>query len=94
MANALTFTKTPRIYITKADFRNREWRSKNGQYKIVHSVCLLGPRTGDQAMTPLWYAMKVRVGCEDGKCFDIISRHRVRNAAVKACEADSRRRVR
>lgn len=87
----LTFTKHPRVFTTTADFRHREWKSKCGQYKIVHSVCLLGPRQGPEAITPVWYAMKVRPGCADGKCWDVVSRHRVRSAAVKACETDKRR---
>lgn len=87
----LTFTKHPRVYVTRSDFRHREWRSKDGRYKIIHSVCLLGPREGPESLTPMWYAMKMRPGCDDGTCFDIIGRHRVRNAAVKTCERDARR---
>ena len=93
MTAAITFSTRPRVETTKYDFRHRVWRSRCGRYKIVHSVCLLGPREGPEALPPVWYAMKARPGCVDGKCFDIVSKHRVRNAAVRACEVDSKRRI-
>jgi hypothetical protein len=72
-----------------ATHRRRTWESWCGWYRIVHSRCLYGPRKGRQSIADVWYATKLAV--ESGNvCWEVISRHRQRGPAVRACEKDAR----
>ncbi len=70
--------------------RRRTWESLCGWFRVVHSRCLYGPRKGRQAIPDVWYAMKLVVG-SDSTCWEVISRHRQRGPAVRACEKDAKK---
>lgn len=68
--------------------RRRIWESWCGWYRVVHSRCLYGPRKGRQAIPDVYYATKLVV--VPGKtCWDVLSRHRARGPAIRACERDA-----
>ena len=69
--------------------RRRLWESWCGRYRVVHSRCLYGPRKGKQAIPDVWYATKLVV-VSDNTCWEVISRHRQRGPAVRACEKDAK----
>ena len=70
--------------------RRRTWESHCGRYRVVHSRCLYGPRKGPQAMPDVWYAMKPIV-VSGNVCWEVISQHRKRGPAVRACEKDAQK---
>ena len=89
-ALGLAWKKRARV-VVGATHRRRTWESRCGWYRIVHSRCLYGPRKGRQAIADVWYATKLVV--ESGSaCWEVISRHRQRGPAARACEKDARAR--
>lgn len=66
---------------TKDGFRRRIWRSRCGQFKVVESTCLLGPRRGEQAVP-----VKIRAIRLDEFGDDIISEHKIVRCAQEQCE--------
>ena len=64
----------------------RIWVSSCGRFRVVHSHCLFGPRTGRQAVPDVFHA-EVR----DDFGWSIISKHRERDRAVGACRRHARR---
>ena len=86
-ASGLVWKKRATVSVS-ATHRRRTWESRCGWYRIVHSRCLFGPRKGRQAIADVWYATKLVV--ESGSaCWEVISRHRQRGPAVRACEKDA-----
>ena len=74
--------------VTGATHRRRVWESWCGWYRVVHSRCLYGPRKGRQAIPDVFYATKLVV--VSGKtCWEVISEHRKRGPAARACEKDT-----
>jgi len=59
----------------------RIWRSKCGRYRVTES------------RVP-YYAIRYDAQHLDGGCWDVISSHRVRHAAVKACQKHARKAAR
>jgi len=70
--------------------RRRIRESRCGWYRVVHSSCLYGPRKGRQAIPDVFYAMKLVV-VSRRICWEVISEHRKRGPAFKACEKDAKR---
>jgi ribosomal protein L32 len=85
-ASGLAWRKRATV-VVGATHRRRTWESRCGWYRIVHSCCLYGPRKGRQAIPDAWYATKLVVE-SGGVCWEVISRHRQRGPAVRACEKD------
>ncbi len=69
--------------------RRRIWETRCGWYRVVHSRCLYGPRKGRQAISDVYYATKLVVVSER-TCWEVISQHRERSPAVRACEKDAK----
>ncbi len=65
--------------------KRRIWRSKCCRYRVVHSHCEYGDK---DSLADVWYAM---VFDAMNHMWDIISRHRKRQPAFKACETHARR---
>jgi hypothetical protein len=59
-------------------FRRRVWSTPDGPYRVVESRCLYG---GQDRYGTVYYSLVLR-----GNGWDIISRHRKRVRALKACE--------
>lgn len=78
------------VVVTGPTHRRRIWESRCGWYRVVHSRCLYGPRRGKQAIPDVFYAMKLVV-TSGRTCWEVISRHRQRGTAVRACEKDARK---
>jgi hypothetical protein len=70
--------------------RRRIWDSRCGFYRVVHSRCLYGPRKGRQALPDVWYAMKLTV-MSGRTSWEIISQHRRRGPAARACENNAKK---
>lgn len=83
----LVWKKRARV-VTGATHRRRIWESWCGWYRVVHSRCLYGPRKGRQAISDVFYAMKLVV-VSQRICWEVISEHRKRGPAARACEKDA-----
>ncbi len=70
--------------------RRRIWESRCGWYRVVHSRCLYGPRKGRQAIPDTCYATKLVV-VSGRTCWEVISQHRERGPAIRACERDAKK---
>jgi hypothetical protein len=88
-AGGLPWRKRARV-VTGVTHRRRIWESQCGWYRVVHSHCLYGPRKGRQAIPDVCYAMKLVV-VSGRTCWEVISQHRERGPAVRACEKDAKK---
>ena len=70
--------------------RRRVRESRCGWYRVVYSRCLYGPRKGRQAIPDVFYAMKLVVVSRT-ICWEVISEHRKRGPAFRACEKDAKK---
>jgi len=76
----IEFVKRPRRQTTLVSHR-RIWLSLCGLYRVVESRCRYGPRKGPQAIPIVWYAER-----KNQWGWEIISHHRKRGPAEKACQ--------
>jgi hypothetical protein len=88
-AGGLLWKKRAKIVVGPTH-RRRIWESGCGRYRVVHSRCLYGPRKGRQAIPDVWYAMKLAT-VSGRTCWEVISQHRGRGPAVRACEKDAKK---
>lgn len=70
---------------TTAASARRIWRSRCGRFRVVQSGCLFGPRTGRQSIPKVFYAE-----VHDAFGWSVISKHRGKQHAVKACRRFAR----
>lgn len=87
--NGLLWKKRATV-VVEATHRRRIWESRCGWYRVVHSRCLYGPRKGRQAIPDVYYARKLVV-VPGRTCWDVISQHRERGPAIRACERDAKK---
>jgi len=80
MSATIEFPKRCRIDQTSTS-RRRIWQSRCGRFRVVHSRCLFGRRTGRQTIHDVFYA---EVHDEFG--WSVISKHRNRERAIRACQ--------
>jgi len=73
---------------TTATSSRRIWLSRCGRFRVLHSRCLFGPRTGDDAIRDVFRAEVL-----DQFGWDVISRHRTHARAIKACRRFARRKM-
>src|SRR5208283_5984242 len=81
----LTFPKRPRRDQTIAADR-KLWTSKCRQYRVAFSRCRYGPRD-ERGLPDVCYAQHFD---KEFGVWDVLSRHRIRNAAERACQAHAR----
>ncbi len=68
----------------QGEVANRKiWGSKCGEYRVVFSQIRYG--RGPKGIPDTYYAMKL-----DGDCWTIISKHRKKSTAMKACEKEAK----
>jgi len=84
---ALKFKQRAEV-VTDDVARRRIWQSRCGRYRVVHSQCVLGPRNGPDAVPDVWYALVRQAGQ-----WRLISRHRRRGPAERACLKHFRRQA-
>ena len=80
----LRFKKRAKI-VTGDVSRRRTWETWCRRYRVVHSRCLFGPRHGPQSVPDVYYALV----CERHQ-WHILSRHRRRDPAMRACQTHAR----
>ena len=88
-AHGLQWKKRATI-VVGSTHRRRIWESRCGWYRVVHSRCLYGPRKGRQAISDVYYATKLVV-VSGRTCWEVISQHRERGPAVRACDKDAKK---
>ena len=81
----LTFPKRPRRDQTIAADR-KLWTSKCRQYRVAFSRCRYGPHD-ERGIPDVCYAQHFD---KEFGVWDVLSRHRSRNAAAKACQRHAR----
>ena len=81
----LTFPKRPRRDQTIAADR-KLWTSKCRQYRVAFSRCRYGPHD-ERGIPDVCYAQHFD---QEFGVWDVLSRHRSRNAAAKACQRHAR----
>jgi hypothetical protein len=78
---SLDFVRRARVQLTDCA-RRRIWLSRCGEYRVVESRSLFGLPT-------VYYAQ-----IQQGGCWDVLSRHRKRGRAERACRAHARAKER